>query len=273
MNRTMFIILALTVFLVFGIVFSIILAIISKILKLSNKSNTKINNNINRVNLNETQDDILDKNIINLISENEKNKAIELYKSTKNVDYNTARTYIELIDENIVKKYKYTDLNNSLDNTIIDLIKNNKKVEAIKYYKEETGADLVEAKEYIDNIANNSIIMENKNEIDIDLINRTIFELLEKDHKISAIKYYKDKTGVGLAEAKEYVDNIANNSVIDLNTNTVRMDKNLSSEELNKLNLELQELLYMDKKIEAIKLYRERTGKNLKASKEYIESL
>lgn len=39
-------------------------------------------------------------------------------------------------------------------------------------------------------------------------LNKDIKKLLKGGHRLFAIKLYKDKTGVGLKEAVEYIDNI-----------------------------------------------------------------
>lgn len=85
-------------------------------------------------------------------------------------------------------------------------------------------------------------------------------------NKMDAIKMYIELYGVGLAEAKEAVDKIAENniSVLEYSTNCDN-EKDKKLEEIKKLAFE--------NKIEAIKLYRETFNADLKEAKEAIDQM
>ena len=40
-------------------------------------------------------------------------------------------------------------------------------------------------------------------------VDRKLLDFLEDNSKLAAVKYYKEVTGIGLKDAKEYVDNFA----------------------------------------------------------------
>ena len=81
-------------------------------------------------------------------------------------------------------------------------------------------------------------------------------------HKIEAIKRYREQTGMGLKQAKDAVEAIERGGTAPL---PAGVDEPFRAELLN--------LLDRGQKIEAIKLYRERTGAGLKQAKEAVEAL
>lgn len=83
--------------------------------------------------------------------------------------------------------------------------------------------------------------------------------MLAQEGKIPAIKFYREQTGVGLAEAKAAVEAIEAGRAISCSTG--------ASDE------PLLRLLRAGRKIEAIKAHREQTGKGLKESKDYVDAL
>ena len=86
--------------------------------------------------------------------------------------------------------------------------------------------------------------------------------LLANGQKISAIKLYRERTGVGLKEAKDAVEAIQ------------RGEQPRESEDGdNQFHQTLVSLLKQGRKIDAIKVYREVTGAGLKQSKDVIESI
>ena len=86
-----------------------------------------------------------------------------------------------------------------------------------------------------------------------------IRDVLQRDGKIAAIKFYREQTGVGLAEAKAAVEAIEAGQSI--------------SRSASKDDEKLLGLLRAGRKIEAIKLHREQTGKGLKDAKDYVDDL
>jgi len=88
-------------------------------------------------------------------------------------------------------------------------------------------------------------------------------DLLARGEKIEAIKLYREATGAGLAEAKQYVERLEAGQAAG--GPPPGLDDAFWQS--------LVELLKQGQKIEAIKRYRERTGAGLKESKEAVESL
>ncbi len=84
--------------------------------------------------------------------------------------------------------------------------------------------------------------------------------------KIAAIKVYREATGMGLKEAKDFVE---------------ALEQTLATGELPPVEApatsseeaELVELVRSGRKIEAVKLYRERHGVGLKEAKDAVEAL
>lgn len=108
---------------------------------------------------------------------------------------------------------------------IATLLRNNKRLEAIKELRAASGADLKRAKEVIDRVAAGqsfrsmvSLKGEEQADSDIDSDSETelkqieeeldgrLRKLLEKGQKIDAIKLYREQTGASLKEAKEAIE-------------------------------------------------------------------
>jgi ribosomal protein L7/L12 len=90
-------------------------------------------------------------------------------------------------------------------------------------------------------------------------------QLLAAGRKIEAIKQLREATRAGLAEAKEAVERM------EYGAEFPRVQDERSSQ--LELAFELEDLLRAGRKIEAIKLYRERTGAGLKEAKDAVEAL
>ena len=86
--------------------------------------------------------------------------------------------------------------------------------------------------------------------------------LLDDGRKIEAIKRYREATGAGLAAAKEGVEALEKGE-------SPSVEKVADSS----LESEIVSLLQGEKKIEAIKLYRQRTGTGLKEAKDAVEAI
>lgn len=108
-----------------------------------------------------------------------------------------------------------------------------------------------------------------------------IAELLKRRQKITAIKRYREMTGVGLKQAKAAVEQMerellsgqplsmlaqpVKGSVGDVN--------DLEEEAALALLAEVRQLALSGKKIAAIKLYREKTGVGLKEAKDVVDRM
>ncbi|MEZ5327737.1 MAG: ribosomal protein L7/L12 [Verrucomicrobiales bacterium] len=89
---------------------------------------------------------------------------------------------------------------------LINCIRSGQKIQAIKIYSEATGANLADSKHVIEALAVG--ISENMPPHS-GTGDSEITALLTQGNKIAAIKLYREKTGVGLAEAKRKVEELA----------------------------------------------------------------
>lgn len=115
-------------------------------------------------------------------------------------------------------------------------------------------------------------------ELSQDDLNR-LTELIHAGQKIEAIKEYKELTGQGLKESKEFIDDLEDqmrdgNPASSLNTSytarPARMSLGSMPEEDAK---KMTELIFTGQKIQAIKMYREAARIGLKESKDFIDAL
>jgi large subunit ribosomal protein L7/L12 len=93
-------------------------------------------------------------------------------------------------------------------------------------------------------------------------LRQRVSALLSEGKKIEAVKLYREHTGVGLKQAKDAVEAIERGELFPI-AETVD----------EQLQRELIGLLHQGQKIEAIKLYRGRTGVGLKEAKDAVEAI
>lgn len=99
-----------------------------------------------------------------------------------------------------------------------------------------------------------------------------ILLLIQQDRKVEAIKWVKDHSDLGLKEAKDYVENLTENS-----HNLVFADT-FQSDSFRNINLQIPQqdilaLIQQNRKIEAIKLVMENSNLGLKDAKNFVEQL
>ncbi len=94
---------------------------------------------------------------------------------------------------------------------LMDLVRSGKKIEAIKIYRQRMGVGLKEAKDAIEALERGEPVpvppAVSKTFAESDV--RDFVSLLRQGKMIAAIKLYREKTGVGLAEAKVAVETLA----------------------------------------------------------------
>lgn len=93
-----------------------------------------------------------------------------------------------------------------------------------------------------------------------------IVEMLERGQKIDAIRIYREATGVGLAEAKSFVEGL------ERSLTTGELPPEAGGDEPAH-DADLVELLRSGSKLQAIKQYRERHGVGLKEAADAIERM
>jgi len=84
---------------------------------------------------------------------------------------------------------------------------------------------------------------------------------------IAAIKLYREQTGSGLAEAKRAVEAIAAGQPVE------HRSPDADGVKPDSLEGQILVLMQSQKKIEAIKIYRQQTGVGLKEAKDAVEAL
>jgi ribosomal protein L7/L12 len=95
----------------------------------------------------------------------------------------------------------------SLADTLTTLIRTGQKIEAIKQYRERTGSGLKEAKDAVEALERGETLPAPK--AVLTTVDQDVLSLVREGKKIAAIKLYRDKTGVGLVEAKAAVEAVA----------------------------------------------------------------
>lgn len=97
-------------------------------------------------------------------------------------------------------------------------------------------------------------------------VDEDVQQLIRDKKKIQAIKLVREKHGVGLKEAKEYVEALQKNQPIDL-------PKKVTMGDIPAVRDEALRLIREGKKIEAIKLMQDAAGMGLKQAKSLVEKL
>jgi ribosomal protein L7/L12 len=151
-------------------------------------------------------------------------------------------------------------LTTSLEQEVHRLLDQGRKIEAIKRVRELTGAGLKAAKDAVE------AVEQGLTSVDAFALEepslRELVELVRSGNKIEAIKLYRERTGVGLKEAKDAVEALER-------ADAARVTESVGES----FRRQLVALLGAGRKIEAIKLYRERTGVGLKQAKDAVERL
>ena len=94
-----------------------------------------------------------------------------------------------------------------LDAELQALVAAGRKIEAIKRHREMTGAGLAEAKDAVEALMRGAALP--SRESADSSFEAEIISLLQGGKEIAAIKLYREKTGVGLKEAKDFVEALA----------------------------------------------------------------
>ena len=97
----------------------------------------------------------------------------------------------------------------SLPEHIADLIRQGRKIEAIRLLREETGVSLARAKEAVERIGAGLDPLPPAPGAAPDALDAEVLALARSGRKVEAIKRLREQTGLGLKEAKERVDAVA----------------------------------------------------------------
>jgi ribosomal protein L7/L12 len=134
--------------------------------------------------------------------------------------------------------------------------------EAMKSYAAQTGLSIEAARNTLDSIMSGAIAVESLTVAPVN-VDVAIQNALRAGQKIEAIKLYREKTGLGLAQAKENIEAMMRGDTPAWGTGATSVDTDTL----------IQNALRAGNKIEAIKLYREKTGLGLKEAKDAIDAM
>jgi ribosomal protein L7/L12 len=141
------------------------------------------------------------------------------------------------------------------------------KINAIKMYRVQTGVGLKEAKKAVEIMAQEMQSAKISELAEVYKGDDAVEHMLITGNKINAIKLYRQRTGVGLKEAKEAVE------AMGLPFYGARPVENNQPERGQIDPDELRRLVNAGQKIQAIKYYREITGVGLKEAKDAVDWL
>ena len=100
----------------------------------------------------------------------------------------------------------------SFEEELRELLAAGNKMQAIKRYREETGSGLAEAKEAVETLASGGEVADEswsaKVPVDDPELIDEVKELIGQGNPLLAIKLVRERTGSGLKESKEIVDQI-----------------------------------------------------------------
>lgn len=224
-----------------------------------------------------------------LVAAGKKIEAIALYRELSGVGLAQAKEDIEAAMAEVQSSAAKTTTA-SPESMIVEL-ENRRKINAIKLFRELTNVGLKEAKDAIDEIE--AVLPYGREEAlsrlrdkladyppvtpsrqaaaptDADM--QMVLDELHNGRKITAIKIYRELTGLGLKEAKDYVDQLEGQikQFGQVTHATLRDKATVDPAGVP----EIVQLLQRKRKIEAIKIYREMTGLGLKESKDAIDAL
>lgn len=123
-----------------------------------------------------------------------------------------------------------------MDEELYELLKQKRKIEAVKYVRNKYDIDFKRAKETVDNLTEKVEYFEGKNlglfEEDFsdnknldtsEISDDNLYALIKENRKIDAVKYVKDKYNFGLKTSKKIVDSL------DINNLMAFTEKNIVS--------------------------------------------
>lgn len=131
--------------------------------------------------------------------------AVKLYRETTGCGLKEAKEAVEALEAGKALELPAELGEVNLDE-VLSLIQSNQKIAAIKAYREQTGVGLKEAKEAVEALAALGAQSAAPDPAGPNL--DEVLALLRAGKKIAAIKVYRGLTGVGLAEAKDAVENL-----------------------------------------------------------------
>jgi ribosomal protein L7/L12 len=184
---------------------------------------------------------------------------------------------------------KFTGTPRELESQVLTLIRNTKKIEALKLIHAATGLGLKESKEIVDKMSTgatladsvalhiNVVWPEGFREGVNDTALAEIDAYIHSGNKIEALKKVREVTHLGLKESNELTNKLiesAKSRQLLWLTKGADVGPSADHGPDQTANLDaVKDLIWRRQKIEAIKLYREQHGCGLKEAKEEIDRL
>jgi ribosomal protein L7/L12 len=156
------------------------------------------------------------------------------------------------------------------------LVAGGNKIEAIKRVRELTGMGLKEAKDYVEALPLTGTTPPVSNTSAAPAISAALSEvylLAQQGNKIQAIKRYRELTGVGLKEAKDFVEAMPLTGASPPRITPAGIPTQGGAPAASADLSEVYLLAQQGNKIQAIKRYRELTGVGLKEAKDFVDRL
>jgi ribosomal protein L7/L12 len=141
---------------------------------------------------------------------------------------------------------------------VLRLLAAGKKLEAVKYYKDQTGASLLISKNAVETLERGGSLPGGDGQDSEAGFTSELRTLLQQGKKLQAVKLYKDRTGANLMDAKNAVEAIEGIGGAAIDDAVVQ---------------ELLPLLRMGELREAVRLYQRRTGARSKVAKRAVLAL
>lgn len=151
-------------------------------------------------------DEAFQSELRSLLAAGEKIEAVKRYRDRTGASLKDAKDAVEAIGRGELRPAFQAA--GEIDAEVVRLLQAGQKIEAIKLYREQTGASLKDAKDAVEAVEQERSLpfperpSPGSAELEVVL-------LLERGDKIAAVKFYREKFGVGLKEAKEAVERIA----------------------------------------------------------------
>jgi len=168
----------------------------------------------------------------------------------------------------------------SLQESVRRLLFEGKKIMAVKLYREQTGVGLREAKDAVEQFesqlalsgVSDSPNLEGSQQASAVVpVGDDVLDLLLRGYKIQAIKLYREQTGLGLREAKNAVEQSERQLALSGVSYSPDVERSQRASAVVPVGDDVLDLLLRGYKIQAIKLYRSRTGLGLREAKKAID--
>jgi ribosomal protein L7/L12 len=164
---------------------------------------------------------VTDQRVVALIGAGKKIEAIKLQRELTGDGLKDAKEAIEAVKAplSVARPPERREVMPpaQLDQALLLLVREGRKIEAIKLHREQTGLGLRESKDHIDALEAKGAAKapratarppppDTRETIPPEQLDEALLPLLREGRKIEAIKLHREQTGLGLRESKSYID-------------------------------------------------------------------